>query len=73
MDTTLINENEQWKLNGDCSKCRRENYCSKPCSANKKSVDLMIMSAINEKFEKTGINDVMKSINKGGVNNVYFK
>lgn len=22
---------EQWKLDGDCSICRRRDYCSKPC------------------------------------------
>ena len=27
-----IQENEQWKLSGDCTKCRRKNYCSKPCT-----------------------------------------
>lgn len=27
-----IKENEQWKLQGDCTKCRRNNYCSKPCT-----------------------------------------
>ena len=27
-----IQGNEQWKLNGDCTKCRRNNYCSKPCT-----------------------------------------
>lgn len=27
-----IPENEQWKLDGDCNKCRRDKYCSKPCT-----------------------------------------
>ena len=27
-----IEQNEQWKLQGDCTKCRRNNYCSKPCT-----------------------------------------
>lgn len=27
-----IQENEQWKLNGNCEKCRRNNYCSTPCT-----------------------------------------
>lgn len=26
-----IEETEQWLLSGDCSKCRREKYCSKQC------------------------------------------
>ena len=27
-----IQENEQRKLDGDCRKCRRAKYCSKPCT-----------------------------------------
>ena len=27
-----IQENEQWKLSGNCEKCRRSNYCSTPCT-----------------------------------------
>ena len=27
---------DQWQLNGDCEKCRRFDYCKKPCTANKK-------------------------------------
>ena len=29
-----LNTSEQWKHGGDCEKCRRKNYCSKPCKAN---------------------------------------
>lgn len=28
--------NEQWKLDGDCTICRRRSYCSKVCSRNRK-------------------------------------
>lgn len=27
--------NEQWKLDGDCSICRRRSYCSKVCARNR--------------------------------------
>ena len=30
----IIKEDEQWKLYGDCKKCRKSNYCSKPCTCN---------------------------------------
>ena len=30
-----IPENEQWRTNGICDKCRRGNYCSTPCTRNK--------------------------------------
>ena len=27
--------NEQWKLQGDCHKCRKEHYCRKECRTRK--------------------------------------
>lgn len=27
---------EQWLEDGDCERCRRKKYCSKPCAANKR-------------------------------------
>ena len=33
-----IPETEQWLLEGDCDKCRKEKYCDKDCSAYKKTV-----------------------------------
>lgn len=27
---------ERWLIDGDCNKCRRAEYCSKPCTANKR-------------------------------------
>lgn len=28
---------DQWKLNGDCDKCRRATFCRKSCTAKKKT------------------------------------
>lgn len=33
----MISETEQWKLNGDCDKCRRAEFCRKNCTAKKKA------------------------------------
>ena len=33
-----IQENEQWMLNGNCEKCRRNNYCSKPCTRHDRRI-----------------------------------
>lgn len=30
-------ETDQWKLNGDCDKCRRSEFCRKSCTAKKKA------------------------------------
>lgn len=33
----MIHETDQWKLNGDCDKCRRATFCRKSCTAKKKA------------------------------------
>ena len=30
-------ETDQWKLNGDCDKCRRAEFCRESCTAKKKA------------------------------------
>lgn len=32
-----MERDEQWKLNGDCKKCRRADYCKKDCTMRKKT------------------------------------
>jgi len=39
--------NEQWKLGGNCSLCRRKNYCSKPCTANKRRTKAIVYNAVD--------------------------
>lgn len=59
----MIPETDQWKLNGNCDKCRRANYCNKPCTAKKKATkrqldalkDKMIDSVFPD-WEKLSLN-----------------
>lgn len=43
-----IPETEQWQLEGDCDKCRKQKYCSKECGAFKKEYN----KALNEMYQK---------------------
>lgn len=52
---------EQWHLNGDCEKCRKQKYCSKPCTANKVSVKGMVDRLIRE---TTGLDAAFKALEK---------
>ena len=52
---------EQWRLNGDCEKCRKQKYCSKPCTANKTNVKGMIDRVIRE---ATGLDATFKALEK---------
>lgn len=40
-----IPETDQWLLDGDCTKCRRNN-CSKPCTIRKKNLKEFIQRQI---------------------------
>lgn len=40
-------DNEQWKSTGNCSICRRHNYCSKQCRANKAAMQATIEEVLN--------------------------
>ena len=42
----MTEDNERWKSDGDCSKCRRKNYCSKECTAYKRAEAEFITSAV---------------------------
>ena len=45
-------ETEQWKTDGDCSKCRRVKYCGATCMANKKATRQKMYQAMLKAFEK---------------------
>lgn len=47
-----IPETEQWLLDGDCDKCRKEKYCDKDCSAFKKAVTRAMCEAYNKAIIK---------------------
>lgn len=51
----MANENEQWLLNGECNKCRRQSYCSNPCTNNKRGTKAMMSALVKSKLnEMTG-------------------
>lgn len=62
-----IDETEQWLLNGDCSKCRRKNYCSKECTRYKRRTEAELHSLMANKLnEMTGgvYGEVMNHLKK---------
>ena len=48
----MPNESEQWLLNGDCSKCRRNNYCSKACTRCKRKTKALMQSLVANAMNK---------------------
>lgn len=45
-------QNEQWKLEGNCTKCRRQNYCSKPCTSNKRAYRGMMRAIVADSMNR---------------------
>lgn len=39
-------DNERWLTDGDCTKCRRQNYCSKPCRRNIQTQQAQLTMAV---------------------------
>lgn len=37
---------QQWKTNGNCTKCRKQKYCSHQCTANKRATQKEIANRI---------------------------
>lgn len=58
-----IQENEQWKLNGNCEKCRRNNYCSTPYTHYNRRIRAEFKGLVADTMNKmTG--EVMEAIDK---------
>lgn len=47
-----VSEAEQWLKEGDCNKCRRQNYCSKPCTRNKRRTNTIVSSLVASYMDK---------------------
>lgn len=45
----------QWKLNGECAKCRRRNYCHRDCTAKRKKDQETIKKIVGQAFDPIDI------------------
>lgn len=54
----MVDNSEQWKLDGKCNECRRQKYCKKPCKINKRNLETVLANYI---YEKTGLGTIYKT------------
>lgn len=47
-----IEENEQWRLNGNCDICKRKKYCTKGCKINREKKEQLLDALVREAFFK---------------------
>lgn len=52
---------DAWLIDGNCTKCRREKYCSKLCTKAKKRRESFIRNMV---YERTGIGQMLNVIDK---------
>ena len=45
-----IDNSEQWRLKGQCSICRKKNYCKKQCKANKETFTAELKAEVIKKI-----------------------
>jgi len=55
----VSSKTEQWLFNGECRECRRNEYCSKPCTKVKERQYREIREYINE---KTGMGKILDAL-----------
>lgn len=65
MSEAMIPETDQWKLEADCKKCRRQPYCGKPCTQStrlaKKHLAELWEKALEEHLAKQANPDVIET------------
>lgn len=48
----MVDRSEQWNLDGDCSLCRRKDYCSNRCTRNKRNFEISMRSMVSSKLDE---------------------
>ena len=61
-----MEDNEQWKTDGNCKFCRRKKYCGAECTASKRRIKAEIYSLIAEKTGLRPVFEMINNLNYGG-------
>lgn len=52
---------DRWLIDGDCSKCRRKEYCGTECTASKRRTRAELLRLIREKIGSDKIERVLEN------------
>ncbi len=53
---------DRWLIDGDCSKCRRKEYCGTECTASKRRTYAYIMEMVRDRL---GVKKIENTIKQG--------
>jgi radical SAM protein with 4Fe4S-binding SPASM domain len=56
-----MSDTERWLTDGDCSKCRRKEYCGTECTASKRRTRAELLRLIREKIGGDIIDRVLEN------------
>lgn len=68
-----MENSEQWKLQGKCPLCRKANYCSKECTAHKRSKEAFVNGLIHEMFDEISGGAYSRIMNQSAYNSSFSK
>lgn len=60
-----IPETDRWLIDGDCTKCRRKDYCKKECTSSKRAMESLIRNYIRKRI---GIDRIQEVLEDGSFN-----
>ena len=55
----MSEDRDRWLSDGDCSKCRRKDYCRKPCTMQKRRKEAILGALIRN---RTGIDRLKEAM-----------
>ena len=58
-----MENNEQWKADGDCQKCRRRKYCKTECRASREHTSRLIRQIVRK---RTHIDEIENALGLDG-------
>ena len=63
----MSEDNERWLSDGNCMLCRRDPYCQKPCTAQKRRKEAILQAMIRNRTGIDKMREVLKGADDGGV------
>ena len=63
------NDNEQWGLNGNCDKCRKQKYCKTRCRAQKVGIEEAVKAVLGS---RTALGQLYKRVKEHGGSESYI-